>query len=51
MKKKELYEKITFITEKGKALDDDLNEFRNENGECVYIPTEDRVLFIIVKQK
>ena len=28
------------IDENGKALDEDLNEYRDENGECLYIPSE-----------
>lgn len=29
---------ISIIDENGKAYDDDLNEYRQENGECLYIP-------------
>jgi hypothetical protein len=29
---------ISIIDENGKAYDDDLNEYRDENGECLYIP-------------
>jgi len=39
------YELITFIDQDGKALDDDLNEFRNENGEIVIIPEMERKYF------
>jgi len=43
------YEQIYFIDENGKALDEDWNEFRDENGECVYIQEEDRGFFTTIK--
>jgi len=39
------YELITFIDQDGIALDDNLNEFRNENGAIVIIPMKDRRYF------
>jgi hypothetical protein len=44
------YELINFIDENGIALDDSLNEFRNENGEIVIIPELDRQYFKQVKR-
>ena len=35
------YELINFIDQSGIALDDDLNEFRNEQGSIVIIPEND----------
>ena len=35
------YELINFIDQNGIALDDDLNEFRNEQGSIVIIPEND----------
>lgn len=32
------YWHISIIDKNGKAFDDDLNEYRTENGECLYIP-------------
>jgi hypothetical protein len=29
---------ISIIDENGKAYDDELNEYRQESGECLYIP-------------
>lgn len=49
MSAKFFYEQIYFIDENGKALDEDWNEFRDENGECVYIPEEHRGFFTIIK--
>ena len=39
------YELINFIDQNGIALDDDLNEFRNEQGSIVIIPENDRRYF------
>ena len=39
------YELINFIDQSGIALDDDLNEFRNEQGSIVIIPENDRRYF------
>jgi hypothetical protein len=39
------YELINFIDQDGLALDDNLNEFRDENGEIVIIPIKDRRYF------
>ena len=39
------YELINFIDQNGIALDDNLNEFRNENGSIVVIPEMDRRYF------
>jgi hypothetical protein len=39
------YELINFIDQNGIALDDDLNEFRNEHGSIVVIPEMDRRYF------
>jgi hypothetical protein len=39
------YELINFIDQNGIALDDDLNEFRNEYGSIVVIPEMDRRYF------
>ena len=44
------YELINFIDENGIALDDSLNEFRNENGEIVVIPKLERKYFLQVKR-
>ena len=44
------YELINFIDENGIALDDSLNEFRNENGEIVIIPELERRYFKQVKR-
>ena len=44
------YELINFIDENGIALDDSLNEFRNENGEIVIIPELERQYFKQVKR-
>lgn len=49
MKANEHYEKFQFIDENGKALDDDQNEYRDENGCCVYVCEEDRHHFQVVK--
>ena len=43
-------ELINFIDENGIALDDDLNEFRNENGEIVIIHELERIYFKQVKR-
>lgn len=48
MSAKFFYEQIYFIDESGKALDENWNEFRDENGECVYIPEEDRQFFTVI---
>ena len=37
------------ITIDGKALDLDLNEYRDENGQIVYVPIEFRSLFKTVQ--
>ena len=39
------YELINFIDQNGIALDDDLNEFRNEYGSIVVIPEMERRYF------
>jgi hypothetical protein len=39
------YELINFIDQNGIALDDDLNEFRNNQGSIVIIPENDRRYF------
>lgn len=44
------YELINFIDENGIALDDSLNEFRNENGEIVIIPELERQYFKQIKR-
>ena len=38
-------DQFEFITVNGKALDLDLNEYRDENGKIVYVPVEFRCLF------
>ena len=43
------YDKIKYITTDGKALDDSLNEFRDEEGCCIYIPESDWNLFEIIE--
>lgn len=48
MSAKFFYDQIYFIDENGKALDEDWNEFRDENGECVYISEEDRGFFTTI---
>lgn len=48
MSAKFFYDQIYFIDDNGKALDEDWNEFRDENGECIYIPEEDRVFFTTI---
>ena len=40
---------ISIIDEKGKAYDDDLNEYRTELGECLYIPKKFWKYFIKLK--
>ena len=37
------------ITIDGKALDFDLNEYRDENGQIVYVPIEFRSMFKTIK--
>lgn len=49
MSAKFFYDQIHFIDESGKVLDDNWNEFRDENGECVYIQEEDRGFFVTIK--
>jgi len=39
------YELINFIDQNGIALDDELNEFRNEHNSIVVIPEMDRRYF------
>lgn len=39
------YELITYINENGIALDDDGNEFRDESGQIVIIPINERRYF------
>jgi hypothetical protein len=48
MSAKFFYEQIYFIDENGKALDENWNEFRDEDGKCVYISEEDRSFFTII---
>ena len=48
MSAKFFYDQIYFIDENGKALDESWNEFRDEYGECVYIPEEDRGFFTTI---
>lgn len=38
-----------YITINGKALDLDLNEYRDENGQTVYVPVEFRSMFKTVE--
>lgn len=45
MKLPEIYDHFSYINESGMALDDDFNEFRDENGEVVYVPKEHWKLF------
>lgn len=42
-------DQFEFITVNGKALDLDLNEYRDENGQIVYVPIEFRSLFKTVE--
>ena len=42
-------DQFQFITVNGKALDLDLNEYRDENGQIVYVPIEFRSLFKTVE--
>ena len=46
----EIYQQFNYINENGKALDDNLNEFRDENGAAVYVPEENWNLFEIINQ-
>jgi len=46
----EIYQQFSYINENGKALDDNLNEFRDENGAAVYVPEENWNLFEIINQ-
>ena len=41
------YDQFQFITIDGIALDDDLNELRDEDGAIFIVPVEDRDNFII----
>jgi hypothetical protein len=41
------YDQFTFITIDGIALDDNLNELRDEDGAIFVVPDEDRDQFII----
>lgn len=42
-------DQFQLITVNGKALDLDLNEYRDENGQIVYVPVEFRSLFKTVE--
>lgn len=42
-------DQFEFITVNGKALNLDLNEYRDENGQIVYVPIEFRSLFKTVE--
>ncbi len=42
-------DQFQFITVNGKALDLDLNEYRDENGQIVFIPIEFRSMFKTVE--
>lgn len=44
------YELITYIDDSGIALDDYGNEFRNEHGEIVIIPLEERRYFKTIER-
>ena len=46
----EIYEQFGYINQYGKALDDCLNEFRNDNGEVVYVPQNHFKYFDIVEE-
>jgi len=41
------YDQFRFITIDGIALDDNLNELRDENGAIFVVPEEDRDSFIV----
>jgi len=41
------YDRFQYINEDGKALDEYLNEFRDEEGACIYVPKKDWHLFTI----
>ena len=41
------YDQFRFITPDGIALDDNLNELRDENGAIFVVPEEDRDSFIV----
>ena len=43
------YENFQFIDENGKALDDNHNEYRDENGSCVYVSKPFRKHFDMVE--
>ena len=45
----DILEHVEFINENGKALDEFWNEFRDEDGQVVYIQNELRHLFKIVE--
>jgi hypothetical protein len=42
-------DQFEYITVNGKALDLDLNEYRDENGLIVYVPIEFRSMFKTVE--
>jgi hypothetical protein len=42
-------DQFEYITVNGKALDLDLNEYRDENGQIVYVPIEFRSMFKTVE--
>jgi len=42
-------DRFEHITVNGKALDLDLNEYRDENGQIVYVPIEFRSMFKTIK--
>ena len=44
------YELITYIDDSGIALDDYGNEFRDENGQIVIIPLEERRYFKTIER-
>ena len=44
------YDHFEFIDETGRALDNFLNEYRDEIGQCIYVPANDWHLFKQVNQ-
>jgi hypothetical protein len=45
------YDQFQFITTDGIALDDDLNELRDEDGVIFVVPEKDRGFFITIGEK
>lgn len=46
----QVYEQFNYINTSGKALDDYLNDFLDEEGEVIYVPEQDWNLFQMVEQ-